>query len=204
MRPSSTQSYRPYEFVPKDGGRDPHDTDPPSPTTGTSLSSDPIHGPTPLKRAVARKPSPDNVPGLAPMRALDYESEGEDDNIKEGPMDGDDARSDHADEDSPKSVTPPATPLRELTPSTESDADQDPEYVPLSSIRSRGIGRTKSPRSPRKASLAKPVTKAARTTRKPTKAATVSTGNKKSKLARISAGERRMSQNREWPVDDID
>lgn len=128
------------------------------------------------------------------MRSLE-ESDGEEDQIKEELGVDDDAPSDQSNKD-PPSRSPSVTPLRELTPSTASNADEDPEYLPLSSIRSRGIGRTKTPRK-----AATPAKSAAKTTRarKQAKNGVVSTGSKKSKIPRMSAGERRMSQNRELP-----
>lgn len=204
MRPEP-RTWRPYQFDPPKRTQHGAPLSPQSPAPSSPLSS---NSPSlPVTVGGRSVPKGRHVPVLAPMRRLDYQSEGEAelDDIKEESEDEDEGDDDEGDH---RMATghPSVTPLRELTPSTESEelADQDDEYVPLSSIRSRGIGRLVT-KSPRKTAAKQPPSKLARPASKQVNPPSVTTGGTKNTSAkkagkggRVGAGERRMSQNRSY------
>ncbi|BEI89710.1 uncharacterized protein CcaverHIS019_0210720 [Cutaneotrichosporon cavernicola] len=135
----------------------------------------------------------DGMP-LAPMRRLDLSDDQDDMHDGEDEMDQDDVDGDELDsaDESADHKSPRDPPFRQVTPS-DASVELDDDYIPLSSIRSRAIGRSKHPRKVAKPNP-KPVPKPKAPKAKiPENKATET---KKTKLTRGAAGERRMSQNR--------
>ncbi len=134
------------------------------------------------------------------MRRLELSDDGEDELTEHEKTEDADEDGDVGEEDELTSEPGDAdrnrddTPLREVTPS-EASVELDDDYVPLGSVRSRGNGRAKLPRKSAKSPASKSAKKASKVTRsKPV--ANKAPANKKLKLTRGAAGERRMSQNR--------